>query len=131
MADLEVDGKSYEVFELTGRQGLMWPYRLAKYMRGFVPSDGDNFDLSSALGQFFNECTEENFISFAEGMLDSVHKNGKSMKGLYTVEFKGDIPGLYRLLIAVCKFHFSGFFSELQSFGFSKAQAETKQKIAD
>ena len=116
MAELNVDGESYEIFQLTGRQGLTWPYKLAKYMRGFVPQDGANVDLDKAFMAFFQECSESDFVSFAEGMLDTVHFQGKSMKGLYTVKFAGNIAGLFKLLVEICKFHFSGFFSALQGY---------------
>jgi len=135
MTEIVSNDVTYEIFPLVGRQGLLWPYRLTKYMRGFIPADGLAMDVSQAIGRFFEECNETDFVNFCEGMLDTVHRNGKNMKVLYVNDFKGDMPGLYKLLIEICKFHFSGFFSELQNLGFS-AQTEQgknpeKTKIPD
>lgn len=127
MADLSVDDVTYEIYPLTGRQSLMWPYRIAKYIRGFFPAAGEKFDLKVALEEFFSACPEDKFIEFAEGMLETVHRNGKALKATYTVDFKGNPAGLYRLLIAICRYHFEGFFSELESLR-SSGGAETNQE---
>lgn len=131
---ITVDDVSYDIFPLTGRQGLQWPYRLAKYMKGFIPAEGGSLDLTKALTSFFEECSEENFIQFAEGMLDTTHRNGQSMKGKYVVDFKGNPQGLFRLLIEICRFHFSGFFSELESLkssGLEQSQTGNRVRMAD
>lgn len=129
MADLNINDETFEVFPLTGRQGLVWPYRLAKYMRGFFAGSGGTADFERAFSSFFSECSESEYISFAEGMFETVHFSGKSMKVLYTTKFAGNLTAMYKLLFAVCKFHFEDFFYELQNFGSLKTPEGTSPKV--
>jgi hypothetical protein len=116
----------------TGREALSAAYKFGKYTSGAIgkltssaqekPKKGKaqtslfdaNIDLEGVFESFFAQCTEQEFMQFAELLLSRVKINNVPTK-LESNHFLGYPERIMELLIKSIKYQFSGFFSGLQS----------------
>jgi hypothetical protein len=120
-------GHHLTIQPLMGRAALSASYRLSKYLApalGKLAGASDakttkkkvaslldaNVDLEKVAQLFFDNCTEDEFIAFADLLLDKVFINNVRTD-VNSNHFIGYPERIFELLIKSVKYQFTGFFS--------------------
>lgn len=116
---------------MTGRKALSASYRLGKYIgpalgklttqaqkapakkKGASVLDID-VDFESVLSQFFDNCTEDEFTSFADLMLHTCRVNNVELD-MNSNHFLGYPERIMEILIKAVMYQFQGFFSAFKN----------------
>jgi hypothetical protein len=133
----EIDGSTFEVYPLMGREALRLARRLASYMTGIIAiganaddeSQINTSDIQAGLERFFDNCSEKELEDFADRMFAKMTMDGTKLDKTWSTVFIGKSGLMFKALIESIKIQFKDFFSMLEGSDLLKNRTSTKKTI--
>jgi len=132
----EIDGHTFEVYPLMGREALRLARRLSSYLSGILAigasaqseEDISVSDLQQGIEQFFRNCSEKEFEEFADKMYSKMTMDGRKLDKDWNTIFMGEMGLMFKSLMESVKIQFKDFFSILENSVPSKMPTTTPKK---
>jgi len=117
----------YTVFFFLGRQALTMAYRVSKYFSSALAEIGEimlagaqggekkDIDLRRCFTAFYESCSEDEFLEYADAIFEKIEINGKPGKHNWQAHFQGKPKAMLEAIYQATRIQFSDFFSDLFS----------------